>query len=149
MAQDHQAAWRERRRQAVAGHAAAQQAERDAEAAHGQRLIADFVRRAHQRGLTPVRLTARAVTGHATYRTRLRGWYLKENRSVAVGVDGQFYVLMVPASLRARLTGADVPPSRPRLVIGAGGGDGESVPLEVLLQRRLDAVDGWPQRQPE
>jgi hypothetical protein len=63
---------------------------------------------------------------------------------VAVGSDGEFYVLAVPASLRARLRGAAVEPSEPRLVIGAGGGDGESVPLAELLQRRLAAGPDWP-----
>jgi hypothetical protein len=63
---------------------------------------------------------------------------------VAVGADGQFYALTVPPSLRARFTGADVEPSTPRLVIGAGGGDGETMPLAQLLQRRLDAGVTWP-----
>lgn len=144
MAHDHHAAWREQRRRAVAGHDAAYQAGRTAEATRARQLIADFVRQAAERGVPTVALVARAVTGNATYRTRLRGWYLKANRSVAVGVDANFYVLTVPASWRARFTGADVPPSQPRLVIGAGGGDGESVPLEILLQRRLAAGDGWP-----
>lgn len=144
MAEDHHAAWREQRERAVAGHAAAYEAARAAEAARAGQLIADFVRRARERALPPTTLTARAVNGRATYRTRLAGWYLKENRSIAVGVDGGFYVLEVPASLRARLTGAQVQPRPPRLVIGAGGRDGESMPLAALLERRLDAGPDWP-----
>jgi hypothetical protein len=136
--------WAEQRRQAVAGHAAALEAARAAEAAKGRALIADFVRRAAAAGLAPGPLSAHALDGRATYRTTLRGWYLKRNRSVAVGSDGEFYVLAVPASLRARLRGAAVEPSEPRLVIGAGGGDGESVPLAELLQRRLAAGPDWP-----
>ncbi|GAA3916900.1 hypothetical protein [Actinoplanes auranticolor] len=141
---DDRAAWEEQRRQAVAGHGAALEAGRAAEAEQAGRLLADFVRRAGERGLPPVVLRARAFDGHATYRTRLRGWYLKANRSVAVGEDGRFYVLSVPSSLRARITGADVAPSPARLIIGAGGGDGETMPLEQLLQRRLDAGAVWP-----
>ena len=141
---DDRAAWDEQRRQAVAGHAAAFEAGRAAEAEQASRLLAEFVRRAGERGLTPVVLRARAFDGHATYRTRLRGWYLKANRSVAVGADGLFYVLSVPSSLRARFSGAEVSPSAPRLIVGAGGGDGETMPLEQLLQRRLDAGAVWP-----
>jgi hypothetical protein len=141
---DDRAAWHEQRRQAVAGHGAALEAARTAEAARARVLLRDFVRRAAALGLRPEALAARSLNGNATYRTRLRGWYLKANRSVAVGEDGEFYVLSVPSSLRARFAGAEVQPSTPRLVIGAGGGDGETMSLEALLQRRLDAGDGRP-----
>lgn len=143
-ADDDRAAWHEQRRQAVAGHAAALEAGRAAEARQAGELLAGFVRRAAERGLAPGPLSARSFDGRATYRTRLRGWYLKANRSVAVGEDGRFYVLSVPASLRARFAGAEVTPSAARLVIGAGGGDGETMPLAVLLERRLEAGAVWP-----
>ena len=141
---DERAAWNEQRRQAVAGHAAAFEAGRAAEADQAAALLADFVARAAERGLTPAVLSARSFDGRATYRTRLRGWYLKSNRSVAVGADGRYYALTVPSSLRARFTGAEVEPSPPRLVVGAGGGDGETMPLAQLLRRRLDAGVVWP-----
>ena len=141
---DERAAWHEQRRQAVAGHAAAFEAGRAAEAEQAAALLADFVRQAGERGLTPVVLSAKSFDGRSTYRTKLRGWYLKRNRSVAVGADGEYYVLTVPPSLRARFSGADIPPSVPRLVVGAGGGDGETFPLAELLQRRLDAGATWP-----
>ena len=141
---DERAAWNEQRRQAVAGHAAALEAGRAAEADQAAALLADFVARAAERGLAPAGLSARSFDGRATYRTRLRGWYLKSNRSVAVGADGRYYALTVPSSLRARFTGAEVEPSPPRLVVGAGGGDGETMPLAQLLQRRLDAGVVWP-----
>jgi len=141
---DERADWTERRRQAIAGHAAALEAGRAAEAREAAALLDDFVRRATERGLPPHPLTARTFDGRATYRTHVRGWYLKSNRSVAVGEDGEYYVLTVPASLRARFTGADLSPSMPRLIVGAGGGDGETVPLAQLLDRRLDAGVSWP-----
>jgi hypothetical protein len=141
---DDRAAWLEQRRQAVDGHAAALEAGRAAEAEKAAALLADFVRRATERGLTPAVLSAQSFNGRTTYRTKLRGWYLKSNRSVAVGTDGRFYALTVPSSLRARLTGADVEPSTPRLVIGAGGRDGETMPLAELLERRLEAGADWP-----
>ena len=144
MDDDERAGWHEQRRQAVAGHAAAFEAGRAAEAREASALLADFVRQAAERGLTPKTLSARSFDGRATYRTKVRGWYLKSNRSVAVGADGGYYVLTVPASLRARFAGAEVQPSAPRLIVGAGGGDGETVPLAQLLQRRLDAGVTWP-----
>jgi hypothetical protein len=141
---DERAAWNEQRRQAVAGHGAALEAGRAAEAEQAAGLLADFVARAAERGLEPTVLSARSFDGRATYRTRLRGWYLKSDRSVAAGADGRYYALTVPSSLRARFTGAEVEPSPPRLVVGAGGGDGETMPLAQLLQRRLDAGVNWP-----
>jgi hypothetical protein len=141
---DDRTDWAERRRQAVAGHAAAQEAGRAAEARQAAALLDDFVHRAAERGLPPHPLTARSFDGRATYRTHVRGWYLKSNRSVAVGEDGEYYVLTVPASLRARFAGADLSPSMPRLIVGAGGGDGETVPLAQLLAQRLDAGVSWP-----
>jgi hypothetical protein len=139
-----QTEWTERRRQAIAGHAAAFEESRTAEAREAGTLLNDFVRRATERGLPPHPLSARTFDGRATYRTHVRGWYLKSNRSVAVGEDGKYYVLTVPASLRARLAGADPSPSTPRLIVGAGGGDGETVPLAMLLDQRLDAGVSWP-----
>ena len=142
--EDERAAWEQQRRRAVAGHAAALDADRAAEAARGSELITDFLRRAAERGLPPAELRARSFDGRTTYRTRVRGWYLRANRSIAVGADGGYYVLTVPPSLRARFTGAELTPSPPRLIVGAGGGDGETVPLAELLQRRLDAGVSWP-----
>jgi hypothetical protein len=141
---DDRAAWREQRRQAVDGHAAALGAGRTAEAEKAAVLLADFVRRAAERGLAPTVLSAQSFNGRATYRTKLHGWYLKSNKSVAVGTDGKFYTLTVPSSLRARFTGAHVEPSMPRLLIGAGGRDGETMPLAQLLERRLEAGVNWP-----
>jgi hypothetical protein len=141
---DERAAWLEQRRQAVDGHAAALEAGRATEAEKAAVLLADFVRRATERGLTPAVLSAQSFNGRATYKTKLRGWYLKSNRSVAVGADGRFYALTVPSSLRARFTGAEVEPSTPRLVIGAGGRDGETMSLAELLERRLEAGADWP-----
>jgi hypothetical protein len=133
--------WAEQRRRAIAGHAADLERRRAAEVEQARRLIADFTREAGERGLPTEPLTARAYDGRATYRTGLRGWYLRPDRSVAVGVDGEFYILTVPGSLRARLTGATVLPAEPRLVVGEGGRDGESMPLAALLRQRLAADD--------
>ena len=130
--------WRERRERAFALHADEHRRRREAEAREARELLAEFVREAGERGLPPSRLTARAYNGRTRYRTGLRGWYLRADRSLAVGTDGELYLLAVPASPRARLTGATLQPQQPRLVVGEGGRDGESIPLRTLLRARLD-----------
>jgi hypothetical protein len=141
---DERAAWNEQRRRAIDKHSAALAADRAAEARRAADLLSSFVRRAAELGLPPHPLSARSFDGHATYRTKSRGWYLKSNRSVAVGEHGEYYVLSVPSSLRARFAGADLTPSTPRLIVGAGGGDGETIPLAELLDQRLEAGVCWP-----
>ena len=142
--QDEQASWREQQRRAVAVRAAALEADRAAEARRAEALLDEFVRRAGECGLRPHPLAARSLDGRSTFKTHVRGWYLKSDRSVAVGEDGEYYVLTVAPSLRARFTGADLSPSMARLIVGAGGGDGDPIPLQTLLDRRLTAGDHWP-----
>lgn len=103
-----------------------------------ERMVADFARAATDRGIPTVALVARAFSGRGRYRTRLRGWYLKPDHSIAVAEDGHFYILSVATSLRARLSGIELAPSVPPLTIGEGARDGESLPLATLLALRLD-----------
>lgn len=130
--------WRERQRQAVRAHADADARRRAAEQAEAAELVAWFVAEATRRGLPTTRLTARGYDGRGRYRTRLTGWYVDRARTRAVDVAGRFHLLTVPGGLRARLLGVDPQPSPPPLVVGAGGRDGESIPLRTLLTRRLD-----------
>ncbi|MET8308617.1 hypothetical protein [Micromonospora sp. NPDC005173] len=140
---DDGSAWREQRQWAVRAHAVADEMRRAAEQAEAAELVARFAAEATRRGLCHDRLTAIRHDGRGRYRTQLAGWYLDRARTRAVDASGQFYLLIVRASLRARLFGADPQPSRAPLVIGQGGRDGESVPLRTLLDRRLAAEDGW------
>ncbi len=133
--------WREVRRHAVLAHAAAEKQRRQAEQAEAAALVSAFVAEARRRGLSTTRLVARSHDGRARYRTRLRGWYVDQARTRAVDEDGRFHLLTVPRALRARLLGADPQPSPAPLVVGEGGRDGESVPLRILLQRRLGDGD--------
>ncbi|MEE6259031.1 hypothetical protein [Plantactinospora sonchi] len=144
MVEDAAGGWAEQRRRAVAAHAAADQRRRAAETDEARQLVAAFVREAQERGLRPTRLTALAYNGRTRYRTALTGWYLDHSRIYAIGVAGDFYLLTVPAGLRARLTGVSPPPQPPKLIIGEGGPDGHSIPLPTLLRQRLDAGDNWP-----
>jgi hypothetical protein len=131
--------WADQRGRAIAAHAAERERREAAETERARRLIAEFARTARDRGLPPRRLFALGYHGRARYRTGLRGWYLRPDHDLAVGEDGEFYILTVPGSIRARLTGAAVPPARPRLVIGEGGRDGDRIGLPELLARRLAA----------
>ena len=125
-------------------HAAALERQRAAEVARARELVARFAAQARERGLRTSPLTARPYHGRGRYRTGLRGWYLRSDGGLAVGTDGEFYVLTVPRSLLGRLRGVTVVPEAPRLVIGEGGRDGERVALEELLRLRFAAGDDWP-----
>lgn len=135
--------WRQRQRRAVRAHAAADARERAAEQAEAARLVARFAAEATRRGLRTSRLTATSYDGRGRYRTHLTGWYVDRARSRAVDREGRFYLLTVPASLRARLLGARPEPSAPPLIVGRGGRDGESLPLATLLGLRLEAGGDW------
>jgi hypothetical protein len=135
--------WADRRGDAAAEHAARLDRQRAAEAERASALIADFVREAQARGLPTVALRARALNGRTLYRTGLTGWYLRRNGTIAVDEHGAFFVMSAPTSVQARLRGATLAPSDPPLVVGAGGRDGESIPLPDLLRQRLDAGETW------
>jgi hypothetical protein len=126
--------WREQRDRAVAVHAAALRSKREAEAAQARALIEEFLRQAPD----PQPLTCLSYNGRTRFRTSLRGWYLNRAQTIAVDTSGQYYVLLVPQSLRARFTGAAPQPRQPPLIVGEGGRDGESMPLRDLLARLLD-----------
>ncbi|MGX7671888.1 hypothetical protein [Plantactinospora sp. DSM 117369] len=145
MRQDGSGDWAEQRRQAVAARALADQHRRDAEHEQARQLVAAFIAQARERGLRQTRLTALAYNGRTRYRTKLTGWYLDLARIHAVDDAGNFYLLTVPTSLRARFTGATVRPQSAKLVVGEGGPDGQSMPLAALLRKRLDAGDRWPE----
>jgi hypothetical protein len=136
--------WRRQRDRAVAAHGAARDRQAAAEVARAREMVARFAAQARERGLRPAPLTAYPYHGRGRYRTGLRGWYLRPDGVLAVGEDGEFYVLTVPASVRARFTGVTVHPAQPRLVVGEGARDGERIALEDLLRLRLAAGDDWP-----
>jgi hypothetical protein len=136
--------WQEQRRRAIASHAAERDRRLAADTAKARDLVADFVRRAREGGLAASPLLARGHDGRGSYRTGRRGWYIRPDHTIAVGEDGGYYVLTVAPSLRARFTGVTVTPQDPRLIVGEGARDGESMPLETLLRQRLDAGDDWP-----
>lgn len=112
--------------------------DRRAEQLRAQRLIDAFVAEAERQGLPSEPLRARLFSG-PFIRTDKQGWYLRVDRSVAIGTDGGYYQLVVPGGWRERLTGVRLQPSPPPLEIGRGGKDGETGPLSEYLDRRLAA----------
>ncbi|GAA3103769.1 hypothetical protein JOF29_003539 [Kribbella aluminosa] len=131
--------WRDERRQAAAEHAAALDRKKAAETAQARELLREFIEQLRARAVEPEPLRAQVVGSNTSYRTTLTGWYLRRNRSLAVDVDGNFYILGVPASLKSRVAGVQLQPSDPPLVVGRGARDGESMPLAELLRLRLES----------
>jgi hypothetical protein len=132
--------WARQRTEAAHEHAARLAARQDAEHARAERMIDRFVTAARAAGPAPEPLQVKGYGGRGTARTSLHGWYLRTDRTAAVSTEGRFYVLTAPLSLLDRVRGVRPEPSRPPLVLGAGGKDGDSIDLDAALERVLP---GW------
>ncbi len=121
----------------AAYHASANRRRSEEEAAKAQVLIDRFVLRARESGLPTEELTARPYSGSGRYRTGVVGWFLRRNGSVGVDTDGRFYVLNVAPVPLGRWRTVRIDPSPPPLIVGKGGGDGETFDLGELLEMRL------------
>jgi hypothetical protein len=108
------------------------------ESLQAQKLIDAFLAQAKAQGIAPEPLRATLYSGQSVKTDKL-GWYLRKNRSLAIGDDGAYYILTVPGGLRERISGAKLRPSPPPLVVGKGGRDGESGDIADFLQWRLEA----------
>jgi hypothetical protein len=108
------------------------------ESLQAQKLIDAFIVEARARGIASEPLRATLLTGQSV-KTDQIGWYLRKNRSLAIGEDGNYYVLTVPGGLRERLSGARLQPTPPPLIVGKGGRDGETGSLSDFLRWRLEA----------
>jgi hypothetical protein len=106
------------------------------ESAQAQVLIDAFVTQAKAKGLPTVPLRATLYSGQSV-KTDKVGWYIRKNRSLAIGEDGAFYILTVPGGIKERLRGVRLHPSPPPLYIGKGGRDGETGDLSEFLERVL------------
>jgi hypothetical protein len=135
--------WARQRAEAVRVQAERLAARQDAEHARAEEMLRDFVAVARTARLAPEDLLVQGYGGHGTARTGLKGWYLRVDRTLGVSTDGGFYVLTAPIGLLDRVRGTRLEPRRPPLVLGAGGKDGESVPLADALDRLLP---GWRTR---
>jgi hypothetical protein len=125
------------RAEQAAYHVEAQKRRSEQESAQAQVLVDRFVAQATQAALATEELTARPWSGRGRYRTGVTGWYLRRDRSVGVGLDGGYYVLVVAPVRFGRWRTVRVDPTPPPLQVGRGARDGESVALDELLQTRL------------
>jgi hypothetical protein len=125
----------------AAYHAAANRRRSEEESAKAQLLIDRFVERAKEAGLPTEELTARPWSGRGRYRTGVTGWFLRRNGSVGIGTDGAFYVLNVAPNRLGRWRTVRIDPTPPPLIVGKGGGDGETFALDELLDMRLRWTD--------
>jgi len=127
-------------------HAAAIQASRlaarqDAEHTRAEALLAKFLPIVTAHGPAPVDLMVQGYGGVGLAPTHLKGWYLRNNRTCALGTDGKFYVLIAPLSrFHPKWRKIKIAPSRPPLIIGEGGKDGDTIELSESLERILP---GW------
>lgn len=106
------------------------------ESEQAQRLIDEFIWQAQQLSLPAVPLRARLFSGQEV-KTDKTGWYIRVNRSIAIGTDGGYYQLTVPGSMMARLRGVRLVATPPPLVVGRGGRDGETGDLKDFLAKAL------------
>lgn len=135
--------WAAQRTEAARIHAERLQARRDAEHDRAEALLAEFVAVALRTGPAPQPLRVRGYGGSGSARTPLQGWYLRTNATAGVSTAADFYVLTAPLTLLDRIRGIRPQPTRPPMVLGAGGKDGESLDLTEALERILP---GWRAR---
>jgi hypothetical protein len=139
---ENEPSWREKRREAAAVQAAALERRKASETAQAREQLAEFVHEMKARGVEPQPLRAPIAGSTSSYRTNVTGWYLRRNRTLGADPEGNFYILSVPASPKARLLGVRLLPSDPPLIVGLGARDGESMPLKDLLALRLEEAEG-------
>lgn len=102
-------------------------------------ILAEFTKVARER-LPAERLVVQGYGGRGRATSDVEGWYLRLDKTVGLGTDGEFYVLTAPLGLLDRVRGVTLRPTPPPLVIGAGGKDGDSIELVAALDRLLP---GW------
>ena len=134
---DDAAQRRAERAERAASHVEAQRRRDEQESAQAQVLVDRFVERATDAGLATEELTARPWSGRGRYRTGVRGWYVRRDHSIGVGVDRGYYLLVVPPVRLGRWRTVRIDPTPPTLEVGRGARDGESITLADLLERRL------------
>ena len=135
---------RQQARENAEYHYAAAARAAEAEARLTAPMVAGFAEAMRSAGVEATRLRALPYSGGGTLRTDVVGWYVRRDRRAAVDTDGRWYVLVVAPSLRGRLAGVHLEPSDAPLQVGAGGRDGDSVALDLLLRLRLDAGPDFP-----
>ena len=136
---DERTDWVEQRTEAAREQQRRLLARQEAEHSRARAILAEFTATALEK-LPTERLMVKGYGGRGAARSDVEGWYLRLDRTVGLGADGEFYVLTAPLSVLDRVRGVKLTPSSPPLVIGAGGKDGDSIELVAALERLLP---GW------
>ncbi len=102
------------------------------EAMAAQVLIDEFVATAMANGPAPVPLKAVTLDGHVV-KTDKTGWYIRQNKSIAIDTEGGYHSLTVPGGWVERFRGVKLPGTQPSLTVGKGGRDGETGSLKEFL----------------
>lgn len=129
--------WSEERARIIAAKEDALASARLEEHRRATAILREYVARFREAGIEPIPLRALPYKGSGTLRTDLVGWYLKQDRTLGMDVEGRYYILRADGGLRSRLRGAVVEPVDAPLVVGRGGRDGETFDLRELLEMRL------------
>lgn len=132
--------WAQQRTEAAREHERRLEQRRRGQSERARALLRTFVAAAQAADLPTEPLVVQGYGNRGRARTRLRGWYLRVDRTSAVTPDGSFYLLTAPLTPLERLRGFTPEPSDPPLVLGAGGKDGDSIDLADALTRLLP---GW------
>ncbi|OKL51772.1 hypothetical protein [Buchananella hordeovulneris] len=135
----HEEDWASRRRANATRQAELARKRQAAEAAQAAQYLTLFVAAARRAGLAPTNLRVQGYNGSQA-KSSVTGWYLRLDRTVGVGTDGQFYVLTAPLSFLDRFRTIKLTAEPAPLVIGQGGRDGDSIALTAALDRLLP---GW------
>ena len=106
------------------------------ESEQARKLIDAFMEKVRVIELPAVELRARTLDGH-TVKTDQRGWYIRNDHTVAIGTDGGYYQLTVAGGFLTRIQGVRLKPTPPPLIVGRGGKDGETGDLKDFLDRTL------------
>ncbi len=129
--------WADQRRKNAQARAQMLQAQEAADSAQAAGYLRQFVAAATRLGPAAEALVVRNPVSGRTAKTAVRGWYLKEDRSVAVGDDGQYYLLTAPLTLWDTFRTVSPKVVAPPLILGKGGRDGESIDLTEALSKRI------------
>ena len=134
--------WSNDRKAAADAHAEALARREAGESARARAMLRDFVAKARAQEIESEPLVVQGYGGKGRARSQVKGWYLRMDRSVGVGEDGEFYVLTAPLGVVDRIRGVKVTPREPPLVIGRGSGDGDSIDLADAISRVLAPGSG-------
>lgn len=129
--------WSQQRAAVIAAQERALEHARRTEHEKATAILREYIERFEAAGIAPQPLRALPYKGSGTIRTPLRGWYLKQDRTIGVDTRARYYILRADGGLITRLRGAEIEPVDAPLVVGRGGRDGETFDLRELLEMRL------------